>query len=67
MKIGNAFRMFAITATFLLFVGCNAATDPSNQILRVRNVGTLPIAALRVSFPEASTEFGDIAAGATTP
>ena len=65
MRVARLVTIFA-TATFAVFSACNSATEPPHQFLRVRNVGVVPISALRVSVPETSTEFGDFAAGATT-
>ena len=58
--------MFAIAVMGVLLAACGSATEPSDQLLRVRNVGSVPIGALRVAFPGTSAEFGDIAVGAMT-
>lgn len=66
MKMSHAFQAFAFTVMAVQLAACDSATDPSDQFLRVRNVGSAPIGALRVSFPGGSTEFGDIPVGAIT-
>lgn len=54
----------------LLTLACVTAscglTDPDPQHLRIRNVGTVAIAGLKVGFPDTTIGFGDVAAGATT-
>lgn len=58
--------LIIVAATAAQATACTSATESADALLRVHNVGTLPIAALRVASPEASTEFGEVGVGATT-
>lgn len=67
MYIRNVFRsaMLAV-ALGATNVACDSDDGPIVQHLRVRNVGTVPIGALRIAFASGATEFGDVPVGATT-